>query len=506
MSDLAAKKLPPIDLDDFERRLRHGPQHAQHYADPLSELARLVEMDDPFKGMFTNAEAKDEVSKHGAYSPQVQEAGSYGATNEPGGNIAEPGYAEMAWREAVAKQQADNTVNFRSAESDDSRSATRDDFNAQWSHQNTAIAGSDKLAAYSKATPMSRRFPRKSVIAGVSLSVVALAGVAAAIGFRGLPNARSQQDLPVIRAAVGPAKVQPPQSTNETAAATSVLDKAGPGDNTANVKVVSREEQPIDTMPVAKVVKTVQTAGAGASATGLATAPTPSPVLATMPEPKRVKTVLVRPDGSIVGEPGVQSAPSQAIIANNSRDSGLTPTPKIPDLKAPPAKIPEEIAQVIKPVPAQVAQTAPVKATSRIVPAAPARPQKVADATTIGNELVATPLQLTPAPQPSGKPVKIAARDAAAVPGDTTQATGSTGGGSFAVQLAAPGSEQEAKDTTARLQKQFAAALGNYQPSVRKAADKEVYRVRVGNLSKDEADALCGKLKSAGGACFIARN
>ena len=52
MSEMAARKLPAIDLDDFERRLRHAPQPAEAAGDPLSELARLVAKDDPFKSMF----------------------------------------------------------------------------------------------------------------------------------------------------------------------------------------------------------------------------------------------------------------------------------------------------------------------------------------------------------------------------------------------------------------------------------------------------------------------
>jgi hypothetical protein len=30
--------------------------------------------------------------------------------------------------------------------------------------------------------------------------------------------------------------------------------------------------------------------------------------------------------------------------------------------------------------------------------------------------------------------------------------------------------------------------------------------VRVGGLSKESATSLCGRLQSAGGACFVARN
>ncbi len=37
-----------------------------------------------------------------------------------------------------------------------------------------------------------------------------------------------------------------------------------------------------------------------------------------------------------------------------------------------------------------------------------------------------------------------------------------------------------------------------------KASDS-LYRIRVTGLSKESATAMCGKVKAAGGACFVAR-
>ncbi|MGH8515405.1 MAG: SPOR domain-containing protein [Gammaproteobacteria bacterium] len=79
----------------------------------------------------------------------------------------------------------------------------------------------------------------------------------------------------------------------------------------------------------------------------------------------------------------------------------------------------------------------------------------------------------------------------------------------FAVQLAAPGTEQEARQAQVRLLKKFATELAPFHTSIRKAevAGKLVYRVRVpGFASRDEATALCEKLQSGGGNCFVAKN
>jgi cell division septation protein DedD len=105
---------------------------------------------------------------------------------------------------------------------------------------------------------------------------------------------------------------------------------------------------------------------------------------------------------------------------------------------------------------------------------------------------------------PKPKPVQIASaerEDAAPV------ATASTGGG-FAVQLAAPATEQEARSASTKLGAKFADSLGGRRPSVVKAevGEKSIYRVRVSSLSREEAVSLCEKVKAKGGACFVAKN
>lgn len=521
MSEAAAKKLPAIDLDDFERRLRHAPQTSQADADPLSELARLVSKDDPFKSIFDDMPTAR--ASHDA-GPSYDNAPPPASNLHSAARIAQPVHQQdsaEAQRAAHDQAQAyaqsfDNPPVALTDQQDGAGQAqpTGSDpaeyYNAEadgFSEAAGAGRRDNRPSVYGNLRHASPRIPRKAMIAGMALSVVAIAGVAAAVGFRGLPKGRSADSAPVIRAAVGPAKVQPPQAEGaDPAAALSVLDKANPADGVANVKVVSREEQPSDIAPTVKQVKTIRV-GDGAAPAGAASPPNPS--LTAMPEPKRVKTVLVRPDGSIIGEPGAAAAGAPSQTANVN-PNGQTPSPKAAEVKPPvkpaEAKSPDVIIPTAKSVPAQKAAAilTPAKATARVAPPPPAKPAQAAAA----KEIAASgPLQLAPAAG-KGKAVKTAAADPApAVPAEeTVQTTSSTGGGSFAVQLAAPASEQEAKDTSSRLQKQYAGALGSYLPGIRKASDKEVYRVRVGNLSKDEADALCGKLKAAGGACFVARN
>jgi hypothetical protein len=79
--------------------------------------------------------------------------------------------------------------------------------------------------------------------------------------------------------------------------------------------------------------------------------------------------------------------------------------------------------------------------------------------------------------------------------------------GGWAVQLAAPKSETEAKSDIARLNAKYASALNGAAIGVHKAQvnGATVYRLRVVGLSRADAAALCARVKGDGGDCFIAK-
>jgi SPOR domain len=77
----------------------------------------------------------------------------------------------------------------------------------------------------------------------------------------------------------------------------------------------------------------------------------------------------------------------------------------------------------------------------------------------------------------------------------------------WGVQLAAPRSETEAKSDVRRLSAQYASTLKGTKIGVHKAVvdGVTVFRLRVVDLSKADASALCARLKDDGGSCFLAR-
>jgi hypothetical protein len=84
------------------------------------------------------------------------------------------------------------------------------------------------------------------------------------------------------------------------------------------------------------------------------------------------------------------------------------------------------------------------------------------------------------------------------------RAVGPTG---WSVQLGAPRSQAEAKSDRTRLIAKYASALNGSTISERKAIvnGETVYRLRVVDLSKAGAEALCTRLKVDGGNCFIVK-
>jgi hypothetical protein len=123
------------------------------------------------------------------------------------------------------------------------------------------------------------------------------------------------------------------------------------------------------------------------------------------------------------------------------------------------------------------------------------------------SEDAAPPATAAPAVEPNAhseqaKPVRVANAEAT----DSSPRVGNEH--SFAVQLAAPQTEAQARQSMAKLQKDYGAEISRHRLKYRRAtvANKSVYRVRVVGLSHEEANALCKKVQAKGGSCFVARN
>lgn len=447
MRDIVAKRRPMIDLEQFERRLRQPTLAPRADEDPLTELARLAERpEDPYSQVFearpahrvAEAETREEYAP---YAWEEPEAPDFAPDNEHG---------EYASIDAgPLARNFDEDAGLRAFAADEQAEHWRD--------------GED-AAEFDPGEETETR-SRRPLYIMAAIIVAGIGGIGATFALKGGP---APQQIATIKAPDGPVKVEPePTGADAPARSASILERTP---QAAPVAVADATEQPIDLSRLPdRALRTITPGGSGAAsvpvppspAQGLAPAHAYAPAqpaaapqgIAGLIEPKKVKTVSVRPDGSVL--------PGAAAPLSASTDA-------------------QALARMAAPAPAPAAKAATPKSTARVA----TTPKPAA----------------APAAEARQKPVQVAEADPAAA--------GATNGGGYAVQLAAPDSEQEARDIQMRLIKKYGADIPGFHPSIRKAVsgDKTVYRVRNTGLTRDDATALCQKVLSAGGKCFVARN
>lgn len=86
---------------------------------------------------------------------------------------------------------------------------------------------------------------------------------------------------------------------------------------------------------------------------------------------------------------------------------------------------------------------------------------------------------------------------------EAASAAATTTGAGFAVQFGAANSEAEARTLLKTVSSKYG-VKATFKPA--KVNGATIYRVRAANLTKDSANAICNKVKAAGGSCFVATN
>ncbi|PPD11347.1 MAG: sporulation protein, partial [Methylocystis sp.] len=280
----------------------------------------------------------------------------------------------------------------------------------------------------------------------VAISLVAVLSIGFAFWHRSGSNA--SREIATIVAPDGPVKVKPSaeaETSTPDASAAVVLDRR---EQAPVQKVVTNQEQAVDPSV---------TPSAALLGDGPVNLPHEPPASATAP-PKKVKTVTVRPDGS-----------------------------RVEDGALPPA-----VAMASRP-----AETAAHTAVAGAIGAATATPPTQAKPT-------ATPPRIA---KPKPVAPKVAAVEESSPDADSAQSAPPSKGG-FAVQFGAADSEADARELLKTVVSKYRSQLGGLKPTFKMATvnDKTVYRVRVGAVSKESANAICSKVKATGGSCFVAGN
>ena len=314
-----------------------------------------------------------------------------------------------------------------------------------------------------------------------------------------------------------------------------------PDDPKSASRIVSKQEDPVDQVagrtPEGKEIRLIN----------------PGAQRPTSDVPHTVKTVVVRPDGSVVSdgagaratpapqaappaEPTAapqnaptmagtpQAAPQQPAMSGEPAKSaaGTTPTVRVPAAKPAPAPAmptaaaPTAPAAPIEPAAPPATPAIPKVKTVTVTPVTVAKPAKPAETTgPAGAPLALGPVGPKLAPTTSGPaaapaPAPVAAPPPAApaaAPVAITPPPAGGGSGDFMVQISASGSEAEARSSFAAAQRRHTALSGR-SVDVQRAdlGSKGVfYRARVSAGTREQAAALCSQIQSQGGQCMVVK-
>ncbi|WP_416799190.1 SPOR domain-containing protein [Ciceribacter azotifigens] len=229
--------------------------------------------------------------------------------------------------------------------------------------------------------------------------------------------------------------------------------------------------------------------------------------------PRKVRTMIVRPDGTLVAQEVEQPA-TEATTAEAPAAPALAPPTTEPVGQVPvAAAAPSDAANQQQTVAELAAPVTPQPAAGATTPAAETPAEPVPAETTAAPAVSAPVPTARPAEQPVNvvstvtergnvKPVETAAAspDAAAAP--------AVPAGGYVIQIASLPSEADAQRSYKNLSAKFGNVIGGRAYEIKKAeiAGKGTYyRVRIAGGSKDEAVALCERYRAAGGTCLVAK-
>lgn len=511
--------------------------------DPLAELARIAQ-----SGSDWSVPRQDGASSQAAPSPSVSAVDALEALlrMDPPVKAPPPSFAPLPPRrvEAEAPKPAPEPSLLDFA--DQQPAAEPAGAYPQSPVFSTATAEAEPIyAPEGQLPPHDQTFvdeepaPRsrtglKLAVSLVSVAAVGVAGVFLWRGSEGLPVGGGPRTPPVIKASGEPNKVAPqnpggmevPNANQEIfAGSKGAATPAGPS------KVVTTEEQPVDVNQAAKPTQPRVILPNGGSAATVPPAPPPpvstvprqagganppqpnaapaapaAPGVAALGEPKKVRTVLVRPDGTVIDGTEPVKPPSMA-AAPSVVPSSPVPTQTLPAAAAAPPSTGAPLPAIVPASPAPAAPAATeAQAQPQPAPAGtPLPPRRPAVAPVAAAPVEAAPAAPKPAPGPAAAPAPLRGELPAA---SQPQQTASIGTGDFAVQLAAPPTEQEARSLASRLTQRYGDALGGQEPEIIRAEvnGKTLYRVRITGLDRESANTMCNRIKSAQGSCFVAKN
>jgi hypothetical protein len=223
--------------------------------------------------------------------------------------------------------------------------------------------------------------------------------------------------------------------------------------------------------------------------------------------PRKVRTVVVKPDGTIVYSNAKDAqAPAETDAATTTAPAAEATTANTPVETVP--TVTDDVAAITGadnealPITAPAANDTTASAdTATQPPAADTQPPPAATTKPAATKPAAT--------KPATTTTDVATADDGASPIDIVpESNPPPANGGVLVQISSQRSEDAARATYRDLQARYPNILGSYQVNIQRAdiADRGTfYRVRVGPFSQGDAQRLCDDLRQAGGDCVLAK-
>ncbi|MBK5567577.1 SPOR domain-containing protein [Ensifer sp. SSB1] len=411
--------------------------------------------------------------------------------------------------------------------------AMEEDFRRSMTERQSPVRDAERVSAGQREEDAgdyrdygSGRRSQRTILLAASVAGVIILGGAAVYAWMGGSDAATTAEGPkIILADKGPVKVVPEEKGGKTVPNQdkAVYDRVAGAQAGAPQQdaLVSSTEEPMDVVQKTLTPETLPLEGSDDSdglqanlpaddEDGARLLPDGGAQTAAQEEdkapavaPRKVRTMIVKPDGTLVAREEPVAAPATDVAGT------AQPLPDAPSKEVASADVTaagqasasvDQVALAatgnanIEQVPVRNVTTT---ATGDKAPKPQTRPAEQANAAA------------APADRDNVRPVDEQAVAAAAEAQPAQQvATASVPAGGYFIQVASLPSEAEAQKSYNSLSSKFGNVIGGRGVDIRKAeiAGKGTYyRVRIPAGSKEEANALCSKYKGAGGSCLVTK-
>ncbi len=505
---------PEFDADHFDPTLiADGDEHVESMGEvevpelPVEEPVVAPKHETDFD-IDLDAELANLLQAAPAAAPSLVRGSAAAAQNAAQArqpmSRATPTTAPVAQPQPVAAAPAKSSYD---ADLDDFERALEEDFRRSLSNPlpdngHMADEGDDGYAA-----PVARRQMRWGAPAAI-VGILLMGGLSAyAFYASGLPGKADSGKPLVIAADKEPVKVAPENPGGKTVPNQdkAVYERVAGGANGAprQETLISSNEEPMDVVQRTLTSDNLPLQGEEEAMTEnldtqderllpqQANAGTQGDPVSVMP--RKVRTMVVRPDGTLVEQEVTASAAPVQQAAAPMQTAVPEKLPAQPAL-AEPTVAPKtaHVAPAPMSAPSATASAAPAQIVTASAPAAPARP--------------------VPASRPAEQPVNVVAsvsdRGNVQPVSATPQQSAAVVPGGYFIQVASLPSQAEAQKSYQNLSSKFGNVIGGRGVDIKAAeiAGKGTfYRVRIPAGNKDQAVQLCEKYRSAGGSCLVAR-